>query len=144
MGLSFNGIKKYWFNLSDKIRFLLIGGINAGISYIIYSLSVFILGEHSYQISLAIAWIVSSITSFTTQRLFVFNIPGNIIKQYLKCCTTWVFSYLINAFLLELFVQKMHINVYLAQIIATLIAAGFTYILFKKFAFRRKKSESAI
>ncbi len=144
MGLSFNGIKKYWFNLSDKIRFLLIGGINAGISYIIYSLSVFILGEHSYQISLAIAWIVSSITSFTTQRLFVFNIPGNILKQYLKCCTTWVFSYLINAFLLELFVQKMHINVYLAQIIATLIAAGFTYILFKKFAFRRKKSESAI
>lgn len=142
--MSFNGIKKYWFNLSDKIRFLLIGGINAGISYIIYSLSVFILGEHSYQISLAIAWIVSSITSFTTQRLFVFNIPGNILKQYLKCCTTWVFSYLINAFLLELFVQKMHINVYLAQIIATLIAAGFTYILFKKFAFRRKKSESAI
>lgn len=137
-------IKNYWFNLSDKIRFLFIGGINAGISYIIYSFSVFILGEHAYQISLAIAWIISSITSFTTQRLFVFNVPGNIFKQYLKCCTTWVFSYLINAFFLELFVQKLHINVYLAQIAATLIAAAFTYVLFKKFAFRRKKHESAV
>lgn len=131
-------IKNYWFNLSDKIRFLFIGGCNAGISYLIYSLSVFLLGENAYQISLAIAWIISSITSFTTQRLFVFNVKGNIFKQYFKCCTTWVFSYLINAFFLELFVKKLVINVYLAQIIATLIAAVFTYILFKKFAFRCK------
>lgn len=144
MKITIEGIKEYWFSLSDKIRFLFIGGVNAGISYIIYSVSVLILGEHAYQVSLALAWIISSITSFTTQRLFVFNIPGNLVKQYLKCCTTWVFSYLINAFLLEIFVQKLHINVYFAQIIATLIAAGFTYILFKKFAFRRKKNESAL
>ncbi len=144
MKITIDNIKNYWFNLSDKIRFLFIGGVNAGISYVIYSLSVFILGENSYQISLALAWLISSITSFTTQRLFVFNVPGNIIKQYLKCCTTWVFSYLINAFLLEVFVQKLHMNVYLAQIFATLIAAGFTYVLFKKFAFRRKKHESAV
>ena len=144
MKITIKNIKNYWFNLSDKIRFLFIGGVNAGISYVIYSLSVFILGENSYQISLALAWIISSITSFTTQRLLVFNVPGNIIKQYLKCCTTWVFSYLINAFLLEVFVQKLHMNVYLAQIFATLIAAGFTYVLFKKFAFRRKKHESAV
>lgn len=131
-------IKSCWFKLSDKIRFLLIGGINAGISYIIYSLAVFLLGESTYQISLAIAWIISSVTSFTTQRLLVFNVKGNIFKQYFKCCTTWVFSYLINAFFLELFVKKLVINVYLAQIIATLIAAVFTYILFKKFAFCKK------
>ena len=124
MKITIEGIKEYWFSLSDKIRFLFIGGVNAGISYIIYSVSVLILGEHAYQVSLALAWIISSITSFTTQRLFVFNIPGNLVKQYLKCCTTWVFSYLINAFLLEIFVQKLHINVYLAQIIATLIAAS--------------------
>ena len=139
-----NIIKKHWFNLSDKIRFLFIGGLNAGISYIIYSLSVFALGEHAYQISLAIAWLISSVTSFTTQKLFVFNVPGNAFKQYIKCCTTWIFSYLINAFFLEIFVQKIHLNVYAAQVIATLIAAGFTYILFKNFAFRRKKHESII
>lgn len=60
------------------------------------------------------------------------------MKEYLKCCTTWVFSYMINAGLLEIIVKVLHINVFIAQIIATLSAAVFTYILFKKFAFRAK------
>lgn len=131
-------IKNFWFGLSDKIRFLLIGGFNAGVSYVIYSLICIIIGEESYQLALAAAWVLSSIVSFTTQRYLVFNVKGNLVKQYLKCCTTWVFSYLINATLLEVFVQKLEINVYLAQIVATLVCAIFTYVLFKTFAFRCK------
>lgn len=134
-------MKNYWFNLSDKIRFLIIGGLNAGISYLIYLAVCLILGESFYQIALALAWAISSVISFTTQKFFVFNVEGNVIKQYLKCCTTWFFSYLINAFFLEMFVKQLKFNVYLAQIIATLLAAIFTYILFKKFAFKAKKAE---
>lgn len=132
-------IKNSWFNLSDKIRFLLVGGFNAGVSYILYSLICLIAGEQYYQASLATAWVVSSVVSFTTQRCFVFNVEGNLIKQYFRCCTTWVFSYIINATLLEIFVQKLQINVYVSQILATGICAIFTYILFKTFAFRRSK-----
>ncbi len=134
-------MKNYWFNLSDKIRFLIIGGLNAGISYLIYFAVCLILGESFYQIALALAWAISSVISFTTQKFFVFNVEGNVIKQYLKCCTTWFFSYLINAFFLEMFVKQLMFNVYLAQIVATLLAAIFTYILFKKFAFKAKKAE---
>ncbi len=129
---------KYWFKLSDKIRFLIIGTLNAGISYLIYSACVFFCGDEVYQIALALAWGISSITSFATQRLFVFNVQGNLLKQYFKCCTTWVVSYMINAGLLEVFVKKISLNVYIAQILATFIAALFTYILFKKFAFKQK------
>lgn len=134
-------MKNYWFNLSDKIRFLIIGGLNAGISYLIYFAVCLILGENFYQIALALAWAISSVISFTTQKFFVFNVEGNVIKQYLKCCTTWFFSYLINAFFLEMFVKQLMFNVYLAQIVATLLAAIFTYILFKKFAFKARKAE---
>lgn len=130
-------IKNSWFSLPDKIRFLLVGGLNAGISYIIFSLICLFIGENYYQASLATSWIISSGISFTTQRCLVFNVEGNIFKQYCKCCTTWIFSYLINAILLEIFVQKLELNVYLAQIIATLTCAIFTYILFKTFAFRK-------
>lgn len=131
-------MKQYWFNLSDKIRFLIVGGFNAGVSYLIYSAFCIILGERAYQIALALAWIISSVVSFTTQKFFVFRAKGNWMKEYLKCCTTWVFSYMINAGLLEIIVKVLHINVFIAQIIATLSAAVFTYILFKKFAFRAK------
>lgn len=131
-------MKKYWFNLSDKIRFLFVGGFNAGVSYLIYSAFCIILGSAAYQIALAIAWIVSSVVSFTTQKFLVFRGKGNWIREYLKCCTTWFFSYLINAGLLEIIVKVLHLNVFVAQIIATLTAAVFTYILFKKFAFKAK------
>ena len=118
-------MKQYWFNLSDKIRFLIVGGFNAGVSYLIYSAFCIILGEHAYQIALALAWIISSVVSFTTQKFFVFRAKGNWMKEYLKCCTTWVFSYMINAGLLEIIVKVLHINVFIAQIIATLIRLRF-------------------
>ena len=132
-------MKESWFKLSDKIRFLLVGGFNAGVSYLIYSAICLILGESAYQIALALAWVFSSVVSFTTQKFLVFRGRGNWAKEYIKCCTTWVFSYLINAGLLEAFVKILHLNVFVAQIIATLTAAVFTYCLFKKFAFRVKK-----
>ncbi len=133
-------MKESWFKLSDKIRFLLIGGFNAGVSYLIYSAICLILGESAYQIALALAWAMSSVVSFTTQKFLVFRGKGNWAKEYLKCCTTWFFSYLINAGLLELLVKILHLNVFVAQIIATLTAAVFTYFLFKRFAFRVKKA----
>lgn len=131
-------MKRYWFNLSDKIRFLFVGGFNAGVSYLIYSAFCIILGESAYQIALALAWAISSVVSFTTQKFLVFEADGNWVKEYLKCCTTWFFSYLINAGILEFIVKFLHLNVFIAQIIATFSAAVFTYVLFKKFAFRAK------
>ena len=106
-------VKNLWFNLSDKIRFLLVGGFNTGIAYIIFSIICLIIGEIHYQIALITAWILSSIISFTTHRLLVFNVEGNLFKQYCKCCTTWFFSYIINATLLEIFVKKLTLNVYI-------------------------------
>lgn len=131
-------IKRVWYNLSDKIRFLLVGTFNAGVSYLIYAgLLYFVLGEKYYQLSLALAWVISSIVSFTTQKHLVFETKGNILKQYFKCCLTWFFSYCINAFLLFLLVQKLTINAYLGQIFATAFCAVFNYIMFKIFAFRK-------
>ena len=132
-----NKINNLWFGISDKIRFVIVGGFNARVSFVIFSLICLIWGEKFYQISLALSWFLSSFVSFATQKFLVFNIEGNITKQYCKCCTTWFFSYLINAFFLELLVKKLYLNVYLSQIIATVICAIFTYICLKLFAFRR-------
>jgi len=134
----FQKIKNIWFGLSDKIRFLFVGGFNAGVQYLMYVALVLMLGENYYQLSLALSWFLSSFISFTMQKYLVFNVEGNVVKQYLKCCTTWFFSYLINAFLLEFLVQQIKINVYISQIIATGLAAVFTYVMFKVFAFRGK------
>lgn len=132
-----NCYMKRWFNLSDKIRFLFVGCFNASVSYLIYSSICIVIGSSSYQIALAIAWLISSIVSFSTQKFLVFQGKGFWFKEYLKCCTTWFFSYLINATLLELFVKIFGINVYVSQILATFFCAIFNYILFKKYAFKK-------
>lgn len=134
-----NHMREYWFKLSDKIRFLFVGGFNAGVSYLIYSAFCLVLGDSAYQIALALAWAISSIVSYTTQKFLVFEGKGNWVKEYLKCCTTWFFSYLINAGLLEFIVKILHLNVFVAQIVATIASAIFTYVFFKKFAFRKKE-----
>jgi len=130
-------INNLWFSISDKIRFLIIGTFNAGVSYLIFSLLCFIFGVFYYQIALVLSWIISSFSSFAMQRFFVFNINGNIIKQYLKCCTTWVGSYIINACVLEILVKFLKLNVYISQILATIFCAVFTYIFLKRFAFKK-------
>lgn len=132
-------LKGTWFKISEQIRFIIIGSFNAGVSFFIYSCICFFYGEKYYQLSLILAWILSSFTSFLAQKYLVFKTKGKFIKQYLKCCFTWFFSYLINAFVLELLVKKFEINVYFSQILATIISAIFTYIMLKIYAFKKEK-----
>ena len=127
----------WWYNLSDKIRFILVGGLNFCISYIIYVVFCKFLGSDNYQISLALSWILSSFISFTTQKILVFQSGGAPLKEYLKCCTTWFVSYIINAILLEITVKYLNLNIYAGQIIAVTAASICTYIMFKHFAFRK-------
>lgn len=137
MEVTTNKIKKNWFKLDDKYRFCIIGIFNACVAYLIYSVSLLILNDKYYQISLALAWIISSITSFLMHRFFVFYSKGNLIKEYIKCSSTWIVAYLINAILLEIFVRALNINAFLAQLLAPAIASIFTYFMFKKKVFKR-------
>ena len=125
-----------WCQLPDKIRFLLIGGINAAISYCIFAIAVFVLGQEHYQASVMLQWSVSSVFSYLNQKFFVFCTKGNYIKEYLKCCSTWAVSYLLNVVILELLVKFAIKNVYVSQFISIFVVSVVTYVLFKYFAFK--------
>lgn len=129
-----------WIEIPDKIRFLLIGGINAVCSYVIYALAIHYLGQHHYQICVALQWIISSVFSFVNQKLFVFCTTGNWLKEYFKCCTTWVVSYCCNAIMLEFIVRYVSKNVYAGQFFSLLFASVVTYVLFKYFAFKSSRA----
>ena len=126
-----------WLKIPDYIRFIIIGSINAAISYLIYALAVFVIGEHHYQLCVFLQWGLSSVISYLNQKFFVFCTKGNYLKEYLKCCTTWGISYLLNVVILEIFVRYLIKNVYIAQFISLFIVSISTYILFKCFAFKK-------
>ena len=126
-----------WFNIPSFIRFLIIGSLNALISYGIFAISVFIIGESYYQLCVFLQWALSSVISYLNQKFFVFGTKGNYIKEYLKCCTTWALSYFLNVIILEIFVRFFIKNVYIAQFTALFTVSVVTYMLFKCFAFKK-------
>ena len=128
-----------WFKLPNFIRFVIIGGINALISYLIYALAIFLIGEAHYQLCVFLQWALSSVISYLNQKFFVFCTKGNYIKEYLKCCTTWAVSYILNVIILEIFVRFIIKNVYISQFISLFVVSISTYILFKLFAFKPAK-----
>lgn len=123
-----------WYKLDDKIRFFVIGCINAAISYIIFAFSLFILGNAHLQLCVALQWGISSVISYFNQKIFVFGTKGNYLHEYVKCCSTWLVSYIMNVLILEILVK--FINAYIAQFISLLLVSVITYVLFKYYAFR--------
>ena len=126
-----------WCRIDDKIRFLIIGAVNAAISYAIFALALFLIGEAHYQVCVALQWGISSIFSYLNQKFFVFLTKGNYVKEYLKCCTTWLVSYFVNVVILELLMKFVFKNAYIAQFISIFLVSVITYVLFKYFAFKK-------
>ena len=129
----------WWFKLPDKIRFLLVGGFNACVQYALYALIIYFWGQQLYQTALILSWIISTLSSFTTQKIFVFCTRGNLkdwLREYVKCLGTWVLAYIINAVILELLVNLLKLNPYIAQIIAISCTTVTSYVMMKYFAFK--------
>lgn len=137
---SLNDIYSCWCKIPDKIRFLFIGGINAAISYIIFAISLYILGDNHYQACVILQWTLSSVFSYFNQKFFVFCTQGNYLKEYMKCCSTWAVSYLLNVVILELLVRFAIKNAYISQFISIFLVSVVTYVLFKYFAFKKSSS----
>jgi len=131
-----------WCEISDVIRFIIIGGVNFLISYLIFALAVLTLGEAHYQICVILQWTISSVFSYFNQKFFVFCTRGNYIKEYLKCCSTWLISYLLNVVILEILVRFVTKNVYVSQFVSIGIVSVSTYVLFKYFAFKPKNTNN--
>ena len=135
--LAYKDIYNKWCKIDDKIRFLLVGCVNAGLSYLLFVLFILLLGEPLRQLCVVLQWSISSIFSYFNQKFFVFCTKGNYWKEYIKCASTWFVSYLLNTVLLELLLKLIH-NVFISQFISLFVVSVVTYVLFKYFAFKQK------
>ena len=131
-------IYQFWMQFPEKLRFILVGGYNTVLSYLLFIGFIFLLTEKHDQSALFISYLLSSINSYLTQKYYVFGTPKISIKEYLSCVSTWMTSYGINALLLFLLVNVLQLNVYIMQILCLVICAVFNYIVLKRFVFSKK------
>lgn len=133
----YDALFDFWMRFNEKIRYLLVGGFNTVVYYMIFAVLTLYFGEQYGQFMLFVAFILCSFVSFFTQKVFVFNTVGDVLKEYPKCLLTWAIGYAINAALLWGCVHFLGINVYVGEVISLATSTVVTYILLKHFAFQR-------
>ncbi len=131
----------FWMRFPEKVRFLLVGGYNTVFSYLIYALFLYMSNGTQPQIALALSFLLSSINSYLTQKIYVFNTRSNYISEYIRCLGTWSVGYLINTVLLWFFISYLEINPYVAQLLISIIISVNSYVLLKYFAFQKGKKD---
>lgn len=123
---------------SEKFRYLLVGGWNTVFGYLTGVALFLMLSQHLHIILIAIISNIIAITmSFITYKLLVFKTRGRWLTEYLKCYLVYGINALIGVFLLWLFVDHYSINIWLAQGAIIVLTVIFSYLLHKRFTFKR-------
>lgn len=128
----------FWMRFPEKIRYLLVGGYNTVISYALYAL--FLWGWGRPQLALFLSFFISSVNSYWTQKIYVFNTRGNVLREYIRCLCSWGVSYLLNVALLEGLLW-LKWNEYFAQFIALAFVTINSYLMLKYIAFQNHKQK---
>lgn len=130
-------------NLYQFIRFGIVGVSNTLVAYAIYSVCVFT--EIHYLIANAIGFFVSVLNAYYWSDRFVFkkregesrNVVWTLAKTYIAYGSTGL---LMSSFLLYLYINKLHVSEYLAQLLVLVITIPLNYIINKLWSFKTKRA----
>lgn len=122
----------------EILRFGVVGLINSVFGYLL-GVGLFSAFEH-FSTALVISLVSTSISivfSFTMQKLFVFRVRGQWLRQFLKGIVVYSFVTLIGAVMFAALMDSFGLNVWLAQAIVIGSTAIFGFIGSKMFTFRQ-------
>ena len=149
----YKDIETIWFRINQKIRFLLVGGFNTSVSFLIYYAFLYFTSGKE-QLSLLLMNLVNINISIATMRYYVFQSTGNWWHEYTKAFSSYIVLYFVNMGLLAFFVKIIHIqetlspnsvlhsipnlNKALAQLCCVVIITILTFFVHKYFSFRKR------
>lgn len=129
----------HWFDFDERLRFGFLASVNMLFRYFLFVVLGIVFSTLHYQIILLIMWLLSSLVAFYSYKVLVFQSEGSHVREYMKCLLIWALSYVINAAVLNILVEKLFWNVYFAQVIAIGFLFIINYLLFKHFAFKQER-----
>jgi len=126
-----------FFKLPEKVRFLLMGGFNTAIGYMVF-LSFYFLFKNTlhYQIILFSSYAPSTIVSFLTFKIFVFRTKGRWLREYIRVFMSSIIVYLVNIIILHICVEIFKIYIPISQLISILFFTIASYTIHKYFSFQ--------
>ena len=124
------------------VKFGIVGASNTLIAYVIYSICVY-LGIH-YLLANALGFFISVLNAYYWSDRFVFkkgegearSAIWTLAKTYVAYGSTGL---LLASILLYLYVDKLHISEYIAQLLVLVITIPLNFIINKFWSFKTKK-----
>jgi len=129
-------IKKY----KELILYGIFGVLTTIVNILVYYICANILTIH-YLISTVIAWLISVLFAYTTNRKFVFESKNkNIIKEIISFFSFRILSGFIDVAIMYAFVDIFKWNDLIVKILANVIVIILNYIFSKLFIFKKESS----
>jgi len=127
-------IENYWFKLPQQLRFILTGGFNTLLSYLIFICLVEIISL-PYQLSLIIQYFTTVNISILTMRYYVFRSHDVLKKDYFKAWNVYFIMLCFNYLFLWITIDIFHFNILLSQAVYTVLSTILTYLLHRFYSF---------
>ena len=130
--------------LINKYNELIMYGIFGVLTTLINLLIFYVLDRLGVNVYLnnSIAWIISVLFAFITNKLYVFNSKDTsykiIAKEGIAFFLARIFSYFVDMFTIFMIFQVMGINKMIAKIISNVIVIIINYLLSKIIIFKKK------
>jgi phosphoglycerol transferase len=122
----------------ERVRFLVTGGINTVVGYLLFAAIQFLLGRYvGYIGSVLLSHLLASTVAFILYRRVVFRVRGSVILDFFRFQTIYALPLLINILALPFLVEVLGWNVYIAQAVVMGVTVTLTYLGHKFFSFRR-------
>ena len=140
----------------ELITYVIFGGLTTIVNFVAFKLFNVILGEEHYLVSNVIAWFISVIFAYVTNKLFVFESRSwkmkVVSKEILSFFAARVFSFGIEELGLWMLVDLLHFDAYainifgiviggkmIAKIVLAVIVVILNYFFSKLVIFKKKE-----
>jgi putative flippase GtrA len=127
----------------ERVRFVLIGGINTVVGYALYALLYLSAGRFiGYLGALYISYVIAIGIAFVLHRRFTFRVSGtgNVFVDLVRFAAVYVVSLIVNTLLLPVLIELGHVQPLVAQAAIVIVTTLISYFGHKLFSFRRHKA----
>lgn len=127
-----------WYNkYKEGILYLFFGGLTTLINIV----SFYLLRKISIElyVSNIIAWILSVLFAFITNKKYVFESKGNTLKEMISFFICRIASLIFDLLFMYIMIQLLNTNELLSKILSNVLVVIINYILSKLFIFKAKE-----
>lgn len=126
-------------NKKEVINYLVFGVLTTVVNIVSYGFLSIIM-DVDYRISTTIAWLLSVIFAFVTNKIYVFNSRGlgirTLIKEFLSFMFFRILSYCIDLGMMIAMVEWLKMNDVFAKVLANIVVVVMNYFASRLFIFK--------